>query len=85
MLTVEIVLTANGSLGEEVEIYFDREGIEYLVYRLQHILDAKTDHISLMSESWGLGDLDEIKHRDNNRIAHHLRMTLMDEQALGPD
>jgi len=78
MLTVEIGLLEDGTLREEVEIYFDREGLEYLLARISHISSGKTDHVVLMSESWGLGDLDESPHRKNNVIAHHLSLTLMD-------
>lgn len=77
MLSVEIVLLPDGSLSDEVEIYFDKEGLEYLLYRLSHIAEEKTDHVSLMSTSWGLGHLDEKTHKPDNRIAHHLRITLM--------
>ncbi len=77
MLTVEIGSQEDGTRSQEVEIYFDQEGLDYLFARLSHIVDGKTDHVSLMSQSWGLGDLDEEPHRDSNIIMHHLRMTLM--------
>src|SRR3954466_12883938 len=79
MLTTEIVLTPEGAVSDEVEIYFDKEGLEYLIYRLSHILEGKTNHIHLMSESWGTGELNEISHKPNNNTVHHLRMTLMDD------
>jgi len=81
MLTVEIGLLENGSFSEVVEIYFDKEGLDYLVARIDHIVQGKTDHANLMSESWGLGDLTEEKQRNSNLLAHHLRLTLMDTGA----
>jgi hypothetical protein len=78
MLSIELCYLDDGSLSEEVEIYFDKDGLEYLLARLNHITLGKTDHLNLMSESWGLGDLDEVKHRETNRIIHHIRMTLLE-------
>ncbi len=76
MLTVEIGFNEDGAISEEVEFYFDEEGLDYLLARINHIKQGKTDHLNMMSESWGLGDLAENIHRESNRIAHHLRMTL---------
>ncbi len=78
MLTIEVGLLENGKFSEEVEIYFDAEGFDYLLARLAQIKERKTDHLNLMSESWGLGDLTEIKQRDSNMLAHHLRITLVE-------
>ena len=78
MLTVEIVYLKDGTISDEVELYFDKEGLEQLFERLNHLRDGKTDHLHLMSEEWGLGDLNEEPHKENNRIAHHLRMTLIE-------
>ncbi len=79
MLTAEIVFLADGNFSDEIEIYFDRKGLDYLSSQLNHIREGKNDHVHLMSESWGLGNLDEQKHKENNRIVHHLRFTLMTE------
>ena len=79
MLTAEIVLLPDGTLSDEIEIYFDSEGLYNIIERLKHIRDGKTDHVHLMSHSWGLSDLNEVKHKESNRIAHHVRMTLMDD------
>lgn len=78
MLTIEIGLLKNKEFSEEVEIYFDNEGLDYLLARLNQIQQGKTDHLNLMSESWGLGDLTEVKQRESNLIAHHLRITLVE-------
>jgi hypothetical protein len=84
MLSVEIGMLENGDLSKVVEIYFDKTGLEYLLARIAHITAGKTDHVDLMSESWGLGDLDEDKHRASSHIAHHLKLVLM-EQKRGSD
>ena len=82
MLTAEIVMLPDSTLSGEVELYFNREGFDYLMGRLDHIRDGKTDHLHLMSRSWGLGDLDEKSHKPTNQIAHHLRLTLIAEPEL---
>lgn len=78
MLRVEIGLLENGDFSEEVEIYLDREGLNDLIARLSLIKDGKTEHIHLMTESWGLGDLSENKEKENNLLAHHLKIILTD-------
>jgi hypothetical protein len=82
MLTVEVGLLEDGNFSEVVEMYFDREGLDYLIARLLQIQEEKTDHINLMSNSWGLGDLDEVKQRERNLLAHHLRATLVEKIEL---
>lgn len=77
MLTVEIGLKENGEAKEVVEVYFDKEGLDDLQARLSLIEKGETDHIHLMSETWGLGDLSEEKQREGNLLAHHLRLTLV--------
>jgi hypothetical protein len=79
MITVEVVQDEVGTFDEIVEIYFDKDGLLELSARLQLLLEGKADHIHLMSESWGLGDLDEKTHKKNNRLAHHLQLSLVDE------
>ena len=81
MISAEIGTLDNGDLSEQIEIYFDREGLDYLLARLAHISNGKVDHVELMSESWCLGDLSEKKHRDRNRIAHHISLILMDSSS----
>lgn len=81
MLTVEIGLHENGETKEVVEIYFDKEGLDDLLARLALIKTGKTDHIHLMSESWGLDDLSEDKQRESNQLAHHLKITLINPQS----
>ncbi len=78
MITVEIGVQNGEVRTDEIEIYFDKEGLNYLLHRLGHIRAGTTDHVHLMSESWGLDDLAESAYRPGNKIAHHLRMTLVE-------
>lgn len=77
MLTVEIGLQKEEKIPEIVEIYLDNDGLDDLLRRLSLIKDGKTDHIHLMTKSWGLGDLSDKKHREENVLAQHLKITLL--------
>ena len=61
MITVELEMEEDGKFKEVVGIYFDDDGLEELVGRLSLLRGDSTDHLHLMSESWGLSDLAEEK------------------------
>lgn len=75
MLTAEIGLLPDGSVSKEVELYFDRQGLDLLLEKLSRLRDGKTDHYHLMTSSWGLGDLSEEKQGNNTTLAQHLKIT----------
>ena len=60
----------------EVEIYFDKDGLDYLINQLSK-LKASGDHSHLMTPSWGMHDLSETKIVEENHLAHHLRLSLL--------
>lgn len=60
----------------EVEIYCDKEGLEYLVKELSKLKNAG-DHVHFMSPAWGMSDLSEDKLCYENDLAHHLKLTLI--------
>jgi hypothetical protein len=69
------------SKGEEVDISFDYEGLEFLIRSLTKLQTYRApDHNHLMSEEWGVGDLatDEPLHAT---VAHHLSLTLVGEDG----
>lgn len=60
-----------------VEIYIDKKSLESLLVRLGKLADESVgEDLHLMSESWGLGDLTEDTHRDENQVTHHLKIIL---------
>lgn len=75
MLSVEIILSEHGELRQQVEIYFDQEGLDYLLDRLTRIHQGKTDHYHMMTDSWGDGELSENKHSPASLLVHHLKLT----------
>jgi hypothetical protein len=67
MLTVELKGV------DEVEIHCDRDGLVELIERLNLLLQ-RTDHIHLMTKSWGLGDLSEQLQGTGTTVVHHLKV-----------
>ncbi len=80
ILSVEIAKVKKGETPCTVELYFDREGLDTLLQRIQLIRSGKTDHIHLFTPSWGTDneDLTEEKLREKNDLAHHLKLTMID-------
>jgi hypothetical protein len=76
MITVEIGMSYLGQPNEIVEIYLDKTGLDELQKRLKLLTEGKTDHLDLMSESWGPGDLSQKLHGSENTLAHYLKITL---------
>lgn len=76
-ITVEISKPqAKDGLPNEVEIYFDSEGLNYLIKHLSKLRVAG-DHAHFMTPAWGMHDLSEVKEVAENSLVHHLRLTLI--------
>jgi len=78
MISVEVKLSKDKPAPESVEIYLDSKGLTDLQGRLSLLGHGDTDHIHLMTESWGLGDLSDEKHTNQNELIHHLKIILVD-------
>ena len=61
---------------DEVEIFFDEEGLELLEYKLRQLrLGQGPDHEHLMTPSWAGNELTEEKQGECRSIlVHHLRI-----------
>lgn len=79
-LTVEIEKAVKGEAPCTVEVYFDREGLDALLERIDLLKTNKTDHIHLFTPSWGADDEDLTEDRmlDKNDLVHHLKLTMVD-------
>ena len=77
-LSVEIENTSTGETPSEIEFYFDEEGLDVLMERLNLIKEGKTDHVHLFTPSWGMADddLSELKEKDTNSLVNHVKLTL---------
>ena len=77
MLSAKIITSENGETREQVEVFFDQEGLDFLLDRLTRIKGGKTDHYHMMSDSWGDGGLSEAKYYPHSLLVHHLKLTLV--------
>lgn len=60
----------------EVEIYCDQSGLEELIRQLGFIKNGET-HVHLMTGAWAGHELTEQKHRTENTLVHHLKISLV--------
>lgn len=60
----------------EVELYLDREAIEDLIKQIS-FLESSGDHAHFFTSAWGGNPLTEAKHKDENTLVNHLRITLV--------
>jgi hypothetical protein len=79
-ITVELAPAQSGDdQPAQVEIYFDRKGLEYLIKYLSR-LKKPGDHCHFMTPEWGMSDLSEDIQKEGNSIVHHLRTTLIEDE-----
>lgn len=77
-LTVEIRDAEKASIGEaEVEIYLDKEGLEFLISQLEILRSGRDSHIHLRSESWGGWELGEKPLGENTTLVHQALIQLV--------
>ena len=56
-----------------VEINADPEGLDYLIEALTQ-LKSNGDHVHLMSEDWGMWQLDNKSRHKDGKVIHHLEV-----------
>jgi len=76
MLTFEFKKSLKSGIGDELEIHADIEGLRSLISQLRLLEEHKTDHIHLMSESWGGSHLADQPQDEANRVVHHVKIAL---------
>jgi hypothetical protein len=78
MLTVEIRDAEKAGGGEaEVEVFCDAEGLAVLLRQLQHLHNAGTGHVHLMTPAWAGTELDERTVGKGTQLINHLRVTML--------
>jgi hypothetical protein len=64
---------------DTVHIAVDRESLDRFIRTLEKLRSLKVgEHVHLMSEEWGLGDLTTATRVPDNLPVHHLRIDLID-------
>jgi len=61
---------------DEIEVWLDEEGLSSLLAQLRFLADAKTEHIHLMSDSWGGNHLSSEPVDPKNTLIHHVKILL---------
>ena len=74
MITVELKKPSGSRLPSEIEVHLDEEGLKFLLSQLKFLTDRRTDHVHLMSESWGGGELDERPPSADVIPIHHVKI-----------
>lgn len=64
---------------EEIELWLDKNGLSSLLAQLQFLHDGKTEHVHLMSDSWGGSHLSSEAVRSDNTVIHHIKILLRED------
>jgi hypothetical protein len=76
MIAVQLKTPAHGELPEEVEIVVDSAGLDSLLAQLSFLKRGQTEHVHLMSESWGGSHLEDSSLRPDATSIKHLKVLL---------
>lgn len=76
MLSFELIGKQTGEPPNELEVFLDRDGLETLIAQLRFLQDGKSDHVHLMSESWGGSELCDKTQVPDNLPIHHVKFLL---------
>ncbi len=76
MLSFELKKPTTQRDADALEIFLNREGLEVLMTQLQLLLAGKSDHVHLMTETWGGVHLSELPQGDGNSTIHQVKILL---------
>lgn len=76
MISFELKQPQNSKFADELEIYLDHDGLRSLSAQLAFLIEGKTDHIHLMSESWGGSHLSNQAQCPENMPIRHVKILL---------
>jgi hypothetical protein len=76
MLSFSVRPSAPGAASDELDVIFDREGLEGLLSQLQFLRDGRTDHVHLMAESWGGSHLSELPVGTGSTPIRHVKISM---------
>jgi hypothetical protein len=76
MISIEIKTPNPGAKPDEIEINLDADGLRSLLSQLEFLKDGRTDHVHLMSESWGGTHLEEQPRTDAGTAVRHVKILL---------
>jgi hypothetical protein len=76
MISIEIKTPKPGATPDEIEINLDADGLRSLLSQLEFLKDGRTDHVHLMSKSWGGTHLEEQPRNDAGTAVRHVKILL---------
>ena len=76
MISIEIKTPKPGATPDEIEINLDADGLRSLLSQLELLKDGRTDHVHLLSESWGGTHLEEQPRNDDGTAVRHVKILL---------
>lgn len=76
MISIEIKTPKAGATPDEIEINLDADGLRSLLSQLEFLKDGRTDHVHLMSESWGGAHLEDQPRSDDGTAVRHVKILL---------
>ena len=76
MISFELKGNAFDKPGEELEVFLDRQGLESLIAQLRMLSSGSTDHVHLMSRSWGGAHLEDVPRAAANKAVHHVKISM---------
>lgn len=77
MITFELKKRNDGADPDEMEVFLDEEGLKSLLSQLRFLEDGRSDHVHLMSESWGGTHLEGKPQSVNGMVIQHVKFLLL--------
>lgn len=74
MLSFEVKKPADGKAPDELEVFLDAAGLDSLLAQLRFLKEGRTEHVHLMSETWGGAHLDDQAQRVENAPIGHVKI-----------
>jgi hypothetical protein len=76
MLSFELKKPRDGDIPDELEVHIDIAGLESLLAQLRFLRERRTEHVHLMSETWGGTHLDNRPQNADATTIHHVKFLL---------
>jgi hypothetical protein len=76
MISIEVKWPRSAGLPDELEIHLDQEGLRSFLAQLELLKGGSTDHIHMMSESWGGAHLAEQPQSTDTVPIHHVKILM---------
>jgi hypothetical protein len=70
------VISFELSDADQLQIYLDLDGLADLAAQIKLLNDRKTDHVHLMSESWGGSHLEEKPLNEAAKPIRHVKIIM---------